>query len=93
MPVSVNFEFFNYTEFHRGGTEFHREKALCSSLVLRISSVQVLQIILYKKAPQLPEGLFYIRLATSYSPTFAVPSALTGLTSLFGMGRGGSPSL
>ena len=24
---------------------------------------------------------------------FAVPSALTGLTSLFGMGRGGSPTL
>ena len=28
--------------------------------------------------------------ATTYSPTInAVPSALTGLTSLFGMGRGG----
>ena len=30
-------------------------------------------------------------LATTYSPTDAVPSALTGLTSLFGMVRGGSP--
>ena len=29
--------------------------------------------------------------ATTYSPTCAVPSALLGLTSLFGMGRGGSP--
>ena len=31
------------------------------------------------------------KLAASYSPTFAVPSAQTGLTSLFGMGRGGTP--
>ena len=29
----------------------------------------------------------------TYSPAFAVPSARRGLTSLFGMGRGGSPSL
>ena len=29
----------------------------------------------------------------SYSPTFAVPSARRGLTSLFGMGRGGTPVL
>ena len=35
-----------------------------------------------------------LRLAATYSPTIiAVPSALTGLTSLFGMGRGGTPSL
>ena len=35
-----------------------------------------------------------LRLAATYSPTLiAVPSALTGLTSLFGMGRGGTPSL
>ena len=32
-------------------------------------------------------------LAATYSPTDAVPSALTGLTTLFGMGRGGSLSL
>ena len=31
---------------------------------------------------------FIIKKATTYSPTDAVPSALTGLTSLFGMGRG-----
>ena len=31
--------------------------------------------------------------ATTYSPTFwAVPSAQWGLTSLFGMGRGGTPT-
>jgi hypothetical protein len=30
------------------------------------------------------------REATSYSPTVAVPSAQAGLTSLFGMGRGGA---
>ena len=28
------------------------------------------------------------KLAATYSPTFVVPSALAGLTSLFGMGRG-----
>ena len=31
--------------------------------------------------------------AVTYSPTFAVPSALSGLTSLFGMGRGGALTL
>ena len=32
------------------------------------------------------------RMATTYSPTIiAVPSALAVLTSLFGMGRGGTP--
>ena len=31
--------------------------------------------------------------AVTYSPTFAVPSARRGLTSLFGMGRGGTPEL
>ena len=31
--------------------------------------------------------------AVTYSPTFAVPSAWRGLTSLFGMGRGGAPAL
>ena len=33
----------------------------------------------------------FIKVASTYSPTLkrAVPSALTGLTSLFGMGRGG----
>ena len=31
--------------------------------------------------------------AATYSPTNVVPSALTGLTSLFGMGRGGALSL
>ncbi len=33
------------------------------------------------------------RVAATYSPAFAVPSARWGLTSLFGMGRGGSPTL
>ena len=41
------------------------------------------------------EGLPFQKTAATYSPTFssAVPSALRGLTSLFGMGRGGSPVL
>ena len=34
------------------------------------------------------------KMAATYSPTLkAVPSACTGLTSLFGMGRGGTPAL
>ncbi len=32
-----------------------------------------------------------LKMAATYSPTCAVPSALAGLTSLFGMGRGGTP--
>ncbi len=32
-------------------------------------------------------------MAVTYSPAFAVPSARRGLTSLFGMGRGGAPAL
>ena len=31
--------------------------------------------------------------AVTYSSAFAVPSAWRGLTSLFGMGRGGAPAL
>ena len=51
-------------------------------------------IVLNKKRP--PESLLKVsegwRLPT-LPLGIAVPSALTGLTSLFGMGRGGSPSL
>ena len=39
-----------------------------------------------KKAPHFREGLS--KKAATYSPTCVVPSALTGLTALFGMGRG-----
>jgi hypothetical protein len=49
-----------------------------------------------KKKSRLPlegSGIDFIRKATTYSPAFAVPSALMGLTSLFGMGRGGTPLL
>ena len=35
----------------------------------------------------------FLKKAATYSPTFAVPSAQLGLTSLFGMGRGGTPTL
>ena len=45
-----------------------------------------------KKAPDIIQG-FNLKSATTYSPTIAVPSALAGLTSLFGMGRGGTPPL
>ncbi len=39
-----------------------------------------------KKPPTQREG--GLKKAATYSPTNAVPSALLGLTSLFGMGRG-----
>ena len=40
-------------------------------------------------------GVLFVKSAATYSPTFcsAVPSAQEGLTSLFGMGRGGTPPL
>ena len=37
--------------------------------------------------------LLSTKTAATYSPTNAVPSARSGLTSLFGMGRGGTPTL
>jgi hypothetical protein len=45
------------------------------------------------KKPRLAMNRGLKREATSYSPTVAVPSAQAGLTSLFGMGRGGAPPL
>ena len=41
-----------------------------------------------KKKPDKYMSGFILKKATTYSPTIAVPSALMGLTSLFGMGRG-----
>ena len=35
----------------------------------------------------------FSKVAITYSSAFAVPSALQGLTSLFGMGRGGALAL
>ena len=46
-----------------------------------------------KKSPLVSQGAFNLKSATTYSPTIAVPLALSGLTSLFGMGRGGTPTL
>ncbi len=44
-----------------------------------------------QKKTQPLRGWVYVKVASTYSPTFknAVPSAQAGLTSLFGMGRGG----
>ena len=39
------------------------------------------------------ENSSLLKTAATYSPTNAVPSARSGLTSLFGMGRGGTPTL
>ena len=53
-----------------------------------ITKKEVLQKLLLLK------DLSQIKMAATYSPTLkAVPSACTGLTSLFGMGRGGTPAL
>ncbi len=48
-----------------------------------------------KKPRLFPVGVLSVKSAATYSPTFcsAVPSAQEGLTSLFGMGRGGTPPL
>jgi hypothetical protein len=59
-------------------------KFVCSSFLL--------QFINKKKPLSFLKG-FNLKSATTYSPTIAVPSALAGLTSLFGMGRGGTPPL
>ena len=66
----------------------------CNSVSFPCNSVKIGFCLDYtiKKAPQFPEGL-NLKSATTYSPTIAVPSALAGLTSLFGMGRGGTPPL
>jgi hypothetical protein len=64
--------------------------------VLRFSDGCVLCDVKTKKAfPDLSGRLSVVKLAATYSPTFcsAVPSAQEGLTSLFGMGRGGTPPL
>ena len=53
-----------------------------------ITKKEVLQKLLLLK------DLSLKKMAATYSPTLkAVPSACTGLTSLFGMGRGGTPAL
>jgi hypothetical protein len=62
------------------------------SFVVNEFIMVVNEFIAQKKAPQFPEGL-NLKSATTYSPVFTVPSALAGLTSLFGMGRGGAPPL
>ena len=41
-----------------------------------------------KKSSNLTIEDFLKKLAATYSPAFAVPSALEGLTSVFGMGTG-----
>ena len=52
----------------------------------------------YKHEKESPDDLssedsFKARRLPTLPPGLAVPSAMTGLASLFGMGRGGSPSL
>ena len=63
-------------------TEEGKELALATAI--KADRVQLLSTI----TPDL-----FLKKAATYSPTFAVPSAQLGLTSLFGMGRGGTPTL
>ncbi len=63
---------------------------------MRLSCLASLRVLYTKreKAEGVPlSGFLSYKLAATYSPTCAVPSAWRGLTSLFGMGRGGSPAL
>jgi hypothetical protein len=54
---------------------------------------EIIKVIVIKKArAQKNTGLDKVG-SDLLSHFYAVPSALTGLTSLFGMGRGGAPSL
>ena len=46
--------------------------------------------IIGKKKTRVETTRVSCKVAASYSPAFAVPSALQGLTSLFGMVRGGA---
>ena len=67
---------------HRRSTPEYRKAPVCCNA--------------QRKNPDLSTGAFLINWATSYSPTHlarAVPSGLKGLTSVFGMGTGGTPSL
>ena len=64
---------------------YNHDVILYKKLIIRYTQKKDLQPLLIEgpqswRLPTLPLGI-------------AVPSALTGLTSLFGMGRGGSPSL
>ena len=51
---------------------------------------QILSLPKQKASESFPTRRLLIKTATTYSPTCAVPSAWQGLTSLFGMGRGGT---
>jgi hypothetical protein len=72
---------------------------LCAFVPLRLCTfVPLRHLSLYCSIYKKKEGILLrypliLKSATSYSPTCAVPSALSGLTSLFGMGRGGTPML
>ena len=66
-----------------GGTRYYRRRAVVergSRMVTKKAPLGLLQGALRKGA-------------ATYSPGLPVPSAWRGLTSLFGMGRGGPPAL
>ena len=56
--------------------------------VLDLPSAKTILRYTTKKAHQNKLMSFKKKLAATYSPAFAVPSALEGLTSVFGMGTG-----
>src|SRR5450631_3374127 len=80
-----------------GGVIFRKQEAPSTSGKHALSdSDKHSGLVAKSKSPDLSTGAFLINWATSYSPTHlarAVPSGLKGLTSVFGMGTGGTPSL
>ena len=82
---AVSYVSTGLARLHRdtGGTRNYRRRAVverCSRMVTKKAPLGLLQGALRKGA-------------ATYSPGLPVPSAWRGLTSLFGMGRGGTPAL
>ena len=74
-----------------------------SSGVNLVKSIEIKEFFCKKKRKSIKKRTAHVlcntkavpsKTAATYSPTlWAVPSAWSGLTSLFGMGRGGTPAL
>jgi hypothetical protein len=91
MPIKKNVaifkSIFEVRTFEQTNVELRTERyfSILTSIVL-LFFLQIRKPLSFLKGSRLKS-------ATTYSPTIAVPSALAGLTSLFGMGRGGTPPL
>ena len=60
-----------------------------STLIGSLGAASVEEYVATKKESPMDS----LKMAATYSPTVAVPSALLSLTTLFGMGRGGTSAL